>query len=62
MGELFRTLNEEDLDQVNGGTSAGGGGTRETTSYCPVCKKVTTFKLFSGGRAVCFSCNTQKEL
>ena len=48
----------ENLDEINGG---GGTGQRTTVSYCPKCKKMTTFVLYSGGRGYCKVCSTEKD-
>ncbi len=35
-------------------------GNNTVKAMCPVCGKETDFRIFSGGRAVCSICGTQK--
>lgn len=42
----------------------GNGDTKEQTckATCPKCNKITTFKCYSGGRAVCSECGEKTVL
>ena len=65
--DIKNILTEEELDNVSGGTiaSAGGGGTNsqdKSEAYekhmCNgKCKRITVFRMYSGGRGVCTECS-----
>ena len=58
-------LEDEALSGVNGGVvikAQGNSNTDDNTGFttterdCPVCKTKKTFKVYTGGRAVCSKC------
>ena len=50
-------INEEMLRDVSGGKNTNS--IPKKNAYCPGCKKESTFRLGSGGRAVCEECGEE---
>ena len=73
----FEEMETETLDEVSGGrmstntdwqqdtgayTAQSQGRSNTVQAYCEACKKMTTFRIASGGRGYCTVCNTFKFL
>lgn len=54
-------------EQVNGGAKKNAGSTthspvRTVEHFCKYCNTKRTFNVYSGGQAVCQTCNTQTTI
>lgn len=55
-------LEDSELEMAAGGELTPVERENEVQSFCEKCKTFTTFRLASGGRAVCKVCGTEKTL
>ncbi len=64
--DIKNVLAEEELEKVSGGVIAsakerGTNSQDKSNAYekhkCSTCKRITVFKMYSGGRGVCTECN-----
>ena len=66
MGENnLSNLNDEELENVNGGLSSSAGakaGTATQIHFCIKCNKDTRHNVYSGNRMVCSICGTTPTL
>lgn len=69
MGDIIlnKSLNDDDLENINGGMSANSGGKNSKAAptqirYCIKCKKDTQHNVYSGSRMVCSICGTTPSL
>ena len=62
MGKLVNEMNDNELENVNGGMLGKRASANENTgegavrAHCPICNKDTTFVRISGSRGKCQAC------
>lgn len=55
-------LSDDELEFAAAGVNSRDDGAMTCEAMCPKCNKHTTFKLYSGGRAVCLTCGEKLVL
>ena len=60
---MLNMIDDDTLKDVNGGAGVANGNANDSKdtkdALCPKCKEVRTFKLYTGGRAICQRCGEE---
>ncbi|WP_026663165.1 hypothetical protein [Butyrivibrio proteoclasticus] len=65
MDERAMAMNDNELENITGGGKGKSDqttGERTTEAYCPICKKTTTFIVYSGSRGKCKKCGEMSQI